>query len=104
MPKYLQCYISAENKNQADAILNSLLAKRLVAGGMLLHGPSRFWWKGEIIDTDYYNLSVFTTDNHKQDIIDDVKKASTEEVPMIWFVQFDGNEELFRWIDSEISK
>ena len=100
MSKYLQVYISAENKTQADTILNSLLDKKLVAGGLLLNAPARFWWKGEITDMNYYNISVFTKEKHKKEIINDVKRTSIEEVPMVWFVEFEGNEELLNWIDS----
>lgn len=103
MSKYLQVYISAENKEQADTILNSLLDKKWVAGGLLLNAPARFWWKGEITDMNYYNISVFTKEKHKQAIIDDVKKTSIEEAPMVWFVEFEGNEELLQWIDSVIN-
>lgn len=102
MSKYLQVNISAENKDQANTILNSLLDKKLVAGGLLLNAPARFWWKGEITDMDYYNISVFSKEEHKQAIIDDVKKNSIEEVPMVWFVEFEGNAELIKWIDSII--
>lgn len=101
--KYYQVYISAENIVQADTILNSLLKKKLVAGGLLLNAPARFWWKGKITDMDYYNISVFTIERHKQAIINDVKKTSIEEVPMIWFVEFEGNKELLSWIDEALS-
>ena len=57
MSIYLQCWISAENKEQADHILNSLLEKKLVAGGLLLNAPARFWWKGKIISMNYHNIS-----------------------------------------------
>lgn len=103
MPKYLQVYISAENKEQADTILNSLLNKKLVAGGLLLNGPARFWWKGEITDMNYYNISVFTKTKHKKAIIEDVRKTSIEEVPMVWFVEFTANSELLKWIDSAVA-
>jgi uncharacterized protein involved in tolerance to divalent cations len=102
MSKYLQVYISAEDKKQVDTILNSLLEKKLVAGGLILKAPARFWWKGEITDMDYYNISVFTKEEHKKAVIEDVRKTSVEEVPMIWFVEFDGNGELLKWIDSNI--
>ncbi len=96
---YFQVQISAENREQADKILNSLLDKKLVAGGLILDGPARFWWKGKITDMNYYNISVFTIEKHKQAIIEDVKRTSVEEVPMIWFVEFEGNEELLKWIN-----
>lgn len=102
--KYLQVFISAENKKQADEILKSLLKKRLVAGGLLLKGPSRFWWKGKIVAMAYYNISAFTKVKNKKAVITDVKKASSEEVPMIWFIPIDGNEEFLKWIDESILK
>ncbi|KKS23443.1 MAG: hypothetical protein UU81_C0029G0014 [Microgenomates group bacterium GW2011_GWC1_41_8] len=49
-----------------------------------------------------YNISVFTKEKYKQQIIDDVKKTSIEEVPMVWFVEFEGNPEFIKWIDSII--
>lgn len=102
MSDYLQVYISAENKKQADIILNSLLVKKFVAGGLLLNGPTRFWWKDKIIDKEYYNISVFTKTKYKQAIIADVKRSSDEEVPMVWFIEFTGNKEFLEWIDSII--
>lgn len=100
--KYLQCWISAENKKQADTILNSLLKKKLVAGGLLLSAPARFWWKGKIEDMNHYNISVFTTEKHKEAIMDDARKTSVEEVPMVWFIEFEGNDELLKWISETV--
>ena len=99
-----QAYISAENKDQANLILNSLLKKKLVAGGMMLNAPARFWWKGKITDMNYYNISVFTIEKHKQAIITDVKRNSVEVVPMVWFIEIEGNKELFKWIEESIDK
>ncbi|MBI2640999.1 divalent cation tolerance protein CutA [Candidatus Roizmanbacteria bacterium] len=61
--KYFQVFISAEDRKQADRILDSLLEKKLVAGGMLLSGPSKFWWKGKITNMSYSNISTFTRVN-----------------------------------------
>lgn len=103
MTKYIQVYISAENLEQANIILNSLLKKKLVVGGLLLNAPAKFWWKGEITEMDYYNISVFSIDKYKQQIIDDVMKTTVEEVPMVWFVEFKGNQQLLNWVDSTIN-
>lgn len=101
--RYLQVLISAESKVQADKILDSLLNKKLVAGGLILKGPSKFWWKGKIVAKEYYNISTFTVDRHKETIISAVKKVSTEEVPIITFTQFEGNKEFLQWIDEAVS-
>lgn len=100
--KYFQVFISAENGMQADKILESLLKKKLVAGGLLLNGPSRFWWRGKIVDMNYTNISTFTKSELKKAVIGDVRKTSVEEVPMIWFVEFEGNKELLNWIEESL--
>ncbi|OGK18101.1 hypothetical protein A2866_02935 [Candidatus Roizmanbacteria bacterium RIFCSPHIGHO2_01_FULL_39_8] len=100
--KYFQVFISAEDRKQADKILDSLLRKKLVAGGLLLSGPSRFWWKGKIVDMNYYNISTFTQENYKEKIIEDVKKISVEEVPMIWFITMEESKEFINWIDKSL--
>ncbi len=100
--KYLQVTISAENKEQADKIMNALLEKKLVTGGQIINTPARFLWKGEITEMDYYTLNVFTLEKFKEEIISEVKKVSVEEVPMITFIPFDGNQELLKWIEKTL--
>lgn len=101
--RYYQVQISAENKEQADKILNTLLEKKLVTGGQIINAPARFLWKGKITDMDYYTITSFTTEGHKTNIISEVKKVSIEEVPMIQFISFEGNEELLKWIEQTVS-
>lgn len=42
MTTYYEIKISAENRQQADVILNSLLDKKLVTGGQFISAPARF--------------------------------------------------------------
>lgn len=80
------CYevkISAEDQAQADAILNSLLEKRLVTGGQFIKAPARFLWKGKIEDMDYMTITSYTTDKHKEAIMTDFLNTSQEELSMI---------------------
>ncbi len=101
--KYYQVYISAENKEQADTILNSLLKKKLVTGGQMIQAPARFLWKGKINDmAEYHTITSFTIERYKQAIVNDVKKTSVEEVPMVQFIEFEGNRELLKWIDETV--
>ena len=51
---------------------------------------------------NYFNISVFTLEKNKEAIINDVKKNSIEEAPMVWFVKFEGNKEMTEWIDKVI--
>lgn len=86
MSKYYEIKISAEDQAQADAILNSLLEKKLVTGGQFINAPARFLWKGKIMDMDYITITSYTTDKHKEAVMADVCKTSKEDFPMISFV------------------
>ena len=100
--KYLQIAISAEDKKQADKILNALLNKKLVTGGQIISAPARFRWKGEIVDMDYVTIFSYTISRYKEKIISEVEKVSVEEVPMITFTPFEGNQKLLTWIDKTL--
>ncbi len=101
--KYFEVFISAENQEQADRILNSLLEKKLVTGGQFLQSPARFLWKGKIQNMpEYVTITSFTVETHQDTIIEDVRKTSLEEVPMVRFIQFEGNEGLLQWIDATL--
>ena len=100
--KYFQVAISAEDKAQADKILNALLRKNLVTGGQIISAPARFRWKGKIVDMDYVTIFSYTISQYKEKIIKEVEKVSVEEVPMITFTPFEGNKKLLSWIDKTL--
>ncbi len=103
MSLYYEVKISAENQEQADKILNSLLEKKLVTGGQFVKHPARFLWKGQVQDMDYITITSYTTDKHKDAVMDDIRKTSAEEVPMITFVSPDDlNKELRDWIEETL--
>ncbi len=100
---YYEVKISAENQEQADKILNSLLEKKLVTGGQFIKAPARFLWKGKVQDMDYVTITTYTNHKNKNSVIDDVRKTSAEEVPMMTFTLPDDiNKELRDWIDETL--
>ena len=100
---YYEVKISAENQQQADVIMNSLLEKKLATGGQFVTAPARFLWKGEVTDMDYVTINAYTTEAQKHALIEDVRTTSVEEVPMITFVTPDHlNEELRDWINKTL--
>ncbi len=101
---YYEVKISAENQQQADKILNSLLEKKLATGGQFIALPARYLWKGKVTDMDYMTFTSFTTDRQKDKLIQDVRQTSVEEVPMITFVVIDDlNQELKDYIDGALA-
>src|SRR4051812_10998851 len=104
MTMYYEVKISAENQGQADTILNSLLAKKLVTGGQFIKSSARFLWKEKVQDMDYVTITSYTTDKQKQAVLEDVRRTTVEEVPMVTFIAPDDlNKELRDWIDATLS-
>lgn len=99
----LNVEISAENQQQADAILNALLEKKLVTGGQFIHAPARFLWKSEVLDMDYVTVTSFTVEQNKQEVMDVVESVSEEEVPMVRFTEFEGNDVFTKWIEETLA-
>lgn len=100
--KYYQAWVSAENKDQANIILDTLLKNKLILGGPILEGPAKFWWKGQIVGMNYAYIVTYTIDSLKHKIIEECRKVSVEEVPMISFIPFECNEELTKLIDETL--
>lgn len=98
MSQYYEVFISAETQEQADVILNTLLAKKLVTGGQFFSSPARFLWKQEMVDMNYITITSFTSADKKQALIALVEGISAEEVPMIRLVLIEANPKLERWI------
>ncbi len=103
MSRFLNVEISAENQLQANKIMNALLEKKLVTGGQFLEAPARFRWKGEVVDIDYLTITSFTSEQHKDEIIQVAEEASEETVPMIRFTPFEGNTSLLEWIEKTVA-
>lgn len=103
MTRYYEVFISAETREQADIILNSLIEKRLATGGQFLKSPARFLWKGEVVEMEYFTITSFTTAEKKGSLIDEVETVSAEEVPMIRLLPVEVNAKLGKWISDTLS-
>jgi uncharacterized protein involved in tolerance to divalent cations len=76
MPKeFCQVIISATNKEEVNKISDALVKKRLIAGSLIVRGPSRYWWKDKIVEKEYYNIQAFSLMKNKPKIIAEVKKS-----------------------------
>lgn len=98
-----QVFISAEDKGQAETILHALLTKKLILGGPILEGPAKFWWKGEIVSMGYCYILSYTTEGLKERVIEETKKVSKEEIPMLSFVRFEGNPDFSKLVRDTLS-
>ncbi len=85
-------------------ISKALVAKKLVAGTMIYRGNCHYWWKGKIVEKEYYNIRAFSLIKNKKAIINDVKKLHSDECPIIAFNIIDGNKEFLDWIEESVGK
>ncbi|MBI4426762.1 MAG: divalent cation tolerance protein CutA [Candidatus Kerfeldbacteria bacterium] len=99
---YRQVIISATSKKEAESLSALLLKKRLIAGSLIIHGPSQYWWQRKIVKKTYYNIQAFTVSSKKKTIIAQVKRYHSDRAPIIAFVQIDGNTEFKKWIDESV--
>ena len=99
---FCQVTISATSKQEADELSDKLLNRKLIAGALILRGPSRYWWKGKIVEKEYYNVQAFTVSNNKGKIISEVKEIHKDECPIIAFSEIDGNQEFLSWIKDAV--
>lgn len=100
--EFCQALISATSKEEANNISDSLVTKRLIAGSLIIKGPSRYWWEGKIVEKEYYNISAFSFFKNKNKIIEEVKKIHSDECPIIAFTIIDGNQEFIDWIKESV--
>ena len=97
--EYFRGIISATSEEEAQQILNMLLEKKLIAGGLISNGMSNHWWEGKIDKEIYYNISVFTISENKEKIVDLVEKNSKDNTPGVIFFKIDyANDKFLRWI------
>lgn len=101
--KFCQILISATTKQEANKISDTLVKKKLIAGSLIVKGPSRYWWKCKIIEKQYYNIQAFSIFSNKSTIVSEVKKLHADECPIIAFFAMDGNKEFLEWIRSSVS-
>lgn len=99
--KHCQILINCPKREEANKILDMLLEKRLVAGGLITNGPSRYHWKGRIEEQEYFTISTFSLFKNKQRIISEVRKLHSDETPVLVFLNIDGNEDFLKWIEEE---
>jgi len=103
MPEeFCQVLISATNRKEANKISDTLVKKKLIAGSLILKGPSRYWWEGKIVEKKYYNIQAFSLMKNKSKIIPEVKKLHSDECPIIAFSRIDGNDEFLKWVKESV--
>ncbi len=103
--KYAVCYITASDEKEAEKIADMLLEKRLIACANMFPVKSRYWWKGKIAKSREFLLLCKTQMNKSEEIIKEVKKIHSYDVPCINFIPTGkGSPDFLKWVDKELEK
>lgn len=104
MDEFCHLLVSATSKEEANGISDVLVKEKLIAGALIIKGPSRYWWNGKIVEREYYNISAFSLMKNRQRIISEVKKIHSDKCPIIALFKMDGNEEFLSWVKESCSQ
>lgn len=99
---FCQVVISATSRKEADRISDTLVKKKLVAGSLIIKGPSRYWWEGKIVEREYHNVQAFSLMKNKSKIISEVYKIHSDKCPGIVFLRIDANKDFLDWIKESV--
>jgi periplasmic divalent cation tolerance protein len=98
-------YVTAKDEKEGRKISNHLLNLHLVACSNLFPIKSLYWWKGEIEDESEVAIILKTQEKHKEQIISEIKKMHSYDVPCIEFLKIEsGNPDYLKWIEEETNK
>ena len=99
---HVQVQFAIDDPERADAIVESLLGRRLVACGQRL-GPmrSRYWWAGSLEQADEWLVLLKTRSELVAEVIDTVVADHPYETPEVVAVAIDGGAPGYLgWIDA----
>ncbi len=98
-------FMTASSSQEADLIANRLVEKRLAACvNIISQIKSLYWWEGKICNDEEVLLTAKTTARIFPELVREVKKLHSYEVPEIVFTPIqDGSKEYLNWI-TEVTK
>lgn len=101
---YNLVYVTTANQEEARRIGRTLVEKRLAACVNIIPiVQSIYWWKGKIYDEEEALMFVKTTKERVEEVIAEVKKLHSYEVPAIDVLDISaGDSDYLNWISKEV--
>jgi periplasmic divalent cation tolerance protein len=103
MTEFIAGFITCRDSEEARKISRALLQKRLVSCCNIVPGiESLYWWKGRMREEGEALIILKTRKERMEEIIEEVKKIHSYEVPAIDFIRIEGgSREFLEWIGKE---
>ncbi len=94
-------FITTETDNEAKRIANVLLTqKKAACVNIVARVSSSFWWQGKVDNANESLLIIKTKEALLPQIVAEVKKIHTYQVPEILAIPIvGGNEDCLKWMD-----
>jgi len=98
-------YLTAKDKDEAQALAQGLLEKRLVACVNIFEGmKSLYWWKGKIEESQEAVLVLKTRADKIEGLNEWVKKNHSYECPCVLILPIQGgNPDYLNWLNLELN-
>ncbi len=104
MGKYIQVITTIDDEKKAENMAELLLSRKVCAC-VQISGPikSIYWWKGKIEKSEEYYISIKTTKDKFNIVMDIIKENHSYEVPEIISLDIDdGYRPYLDWIDESV--
>ena len=100
--EYIMITTTFDNKEEANAIIEMLLEKRLVSCCQLSNITSSYHWKGNIEHTEEFLLQMKSKKSLYKEIEEEILKLHSYEIPqLIAYDIVDGYKSYLDWIEKE---
>ncbi len=100
--EYIMITTTFDNKEEANAIIERLLEKRLVSCCQLSNITSSYHWKGNIEHTEEFLLQMKSKKSLYKEIEEEILKLHSYETPqLIAYDIVDGYKSYLDWIEKE---
>lgn len=97
-------YIVCKNKEEAEAISKSLLAKKLVACTNYFPISSMYHWQGKLVGDDEVALIAKTNGKNQKNVEKEVLKMHSYSTPCIIRFKVKSNKQYLDWLNKELEK
>tara|TARA_B100001287_G_scaffold137171_1_gene115457 strand:- start:227 stop:544 length:318 start_codon:yes stop_codon:yes gene_type:complete len=103
MKKILVIITTEPQRSNAEKISKLLIEKKLAACISLKEISSSYFWKGNIETSNEIEITIKSTLEKREVLINTLKNKLSNEVPQIVFKEYDSELDYFNWIKVNVN-
>ena len=103
MKKILVIITTEPKRNNAEKISKLLIEKKLAACISLKEISSSYFWEGNIETSNEIEITIKSTLEKREVLINTLKNKLSNEVPQIVFKEYDSELDYFNWIKVNVN-